>query len=36
MSDPKAEAVMNQVADERLREEGATVMAPKEYQSSSR
>ena len=36
MSDPKAEAVMNTVADERLREEGATVMAPAAYQPSTR
>jgi len=35
MSDPKAEAVMNQVADERLREEGATVMAPQPYENST-
>jgi len=36
MSDPKAEAVMNNVADERLREQGATVMAPQAYQPSTR
>jgi len=36
MSDPKAEAVMNNVADERLREQGATVMAPQAYQPSAR
>ena len=36
MSDPKAEAVMNTVADERLREQGATVMAPQAYQPSTR
>ena len=36
MSDPKAEAVMNTVADERLREQGATVMAPQAYQPSAR
>ena len=36
MQDPKAEAAMNAVADERLREEGATVMAPKPYQPSTR
>ena len=36
MNDPKAEAAMNAVADERLREEGATVMAPKPYQASGR
>jgi protease-4 len=36
MSDPKAEAVMNTVADERLREQGATVMAPQAYQASTR
>ena len=36
MSDPKAEAVMNQVADERLHEEGATVMAPQPYQNTTR
>ncbi|WP_443747804.1 signal peptide peptidase SppA [Asticcacaulis solisilvae] len=36
MQDPKAEAAMNAVADERLREEGATVMAPKAYEPSTR
>ncbi|HVZ29318.1 MAG TPA: signal peptide peptidase SppA, partial [Asticcacaulis sp.] len=36
MQDPKAEAAMNAVADERLREEGATVMAPKAYEPSQR
>ncbi|MGZ3306480.1 MAG: signal peptide peptidase SppA [Asticcacaulis sp.] len=36
MSDPKAEAVMNNVADERLREQGATVMAPQAYQPTTR
>ena len=36
MSDPKAEAVMNTVADERLREEGATVMAPRAYDDRQR
>ena len=36
MSDPKAEAVMNNVADERLREQGATVMAPKPYENTTR
>lgn len=36
MQDPKAEAAMNAVADERLREEGATVMAPKPYEPSTR
>ena len=36
MSDPKAEAVMNNVADERLREQGAAVMAPPAYQPSTR
>ncbi len=36
MSDPKAEAVMDHVADERLREEGATVMAPKPYENTHR
>ena len=36
MSDPKAEAVMNNVADERLREQGATVMAPKPYENTQR
>jgi protease-4 len=36
MQDPKAEAAMNAVADERLREEGATVMAPRAYEPSQR
>ena len=36
MSDPKAEAVMNKVADERLHEEGATVLAPKPYENTQR
>ena len=36
MNDPKAEAVMNNVADERLREQGATVMAPQAYQPTTR
>ncbi|MDI7774449.1 signal peptide peptidase SppA [Asticcacaulis sp. EMRT-3] len=36
MTDPKAEAMMNQMADERLREDGATVMAPPAYQTSGR
>ncbi len=36
MSDPKAEAVMDRVADQRLREEGATVLAPKAYEDSTR
>ena len=36
MNDPKAESAMNAVADERLREEGATVMAPKAYEPSTR
>jgi protease-4 len=36
MQDPKAEAAMNAVADERLRAEGATVMAPKPYEPSQR
>ncbi len=34
MSDPRAEAVMDKVGDERLREEGATVMAPKPYEDT--
>ncbi len=33
MQDPKAEAAMNAVADERLRAEGATVLAPKAYET---
>jgi protease-4 len=36
MSDPKAEAVMDKIADQRLREEGATVLAPKAYEESAR
>jgi len=32
MSDPKAQAMMDQVSDERLREDGATVLAPPAYQ----
>ncbi len=36
MSDPRADAVMSQVADERLREQGANIMAPKPYQASGR
>ena len=36
MSDPKAEAVMSQVRDERLREQGASVLAPEAYQASVR
>jgi protease-4 len=36
MSDPKAEAVMSQVRDERLREQGASVLAPEAYQATVR
>ncbi|MEI9906485.1 MAG: signal peptide peptidase SppA [Asticcacaulis sp.] len=36
MNDPKAQTVMDNVADERLREQGATVMAPKPYQDTQR
>ncbi len=36
MSDPKAEAVMDHVADERLREQGANVMAPEPYENTAR
>ncbi len=36
MSDPKAETVMDHVADQRLRDQGATVLAPKAYEPSTR
>ncbi|ESQ74438.1 signal peptide peptidase SppA [Asticcacaulis sp. AC402] len=36
MSDPKAEAVIDRVADERLRDQGANVMAPEPYTASAR
>ncbi|ESQ89301.1 signal peptide peptidase SppA [Asticcacaulis sp. AC460] len=34
MSDPKAEAVIDRVADQRLREQGANVMAPQPYETA--
>lgn len=36
MSDPKADAIMDKVADQRLREQGATVLAPKAYEEPAR
>ncbi len=36
MSDPKAQSMMTQMSDERLREQGANVMAPEPYQPSTR
>lgn len=33
MSDPKAQALMDQAADARLREDGATVLAPRAYET---
>jgi protease-4 len=36
MSDPKAEAVMSQISDQRLREQGATILAPEPFQPSVR
>ena len=36
MSDPKAEAVINHVSDERLREQGASVLAPQPYENTAR
>jgi protease-4 len=34
MTDPKAQALMDQVSDNRLREQGATVLAPRAYRSA--
>ena len=36
MSDPKAQSLMTQVSDERLREQGASVLAPEPFQPSTR